>query len=54
MSAQHLNHEGEICQGRGVDGPSRTGAHDERDLRDDSWSQNIPLKKENVTFSVGR
>lgn len=49
-AASYLNHEGEICQGRRVHSPSGTGAHDEGDLRDDSWSQHIPLGKENSRF----
>lgn len=48
--ASYLNHEGEICQGRRVHSPSSTGPHDEGDLRDDSWSQHIPLGKENSRF----
>ena len=32
----YLNHEGEVCEGGGVDGSSGTGPHDERDLRHDS------------------
>lgn len=35
-AASYLNHEGEICQGGGVDGSSCTGTHDEGDLRYDS------------------
>ena len=48
----YLNHEGEICQGRGVDGSTCTGTHDEGDLRDDSRSQHIPLERERVLFSL--
>ncbi len=50
MQAPYLNHEGEVCQGGGVDSSSCTGTHDEGDLRDDPWSQHIPLEKENVLF----
>lgn len=35
-AALYLNHEGEICQGGGVDRPSCTGTHNEGDLRDHS------------------
>lgn len=41
----YLYHECEVCQGRGVDSPTSTRAHDQRNLRDDSRCRDIPLPK---------
>lgn len=42
----YLYHECEVCQGWGVDSPTSTWAHDQRNLRDDSRCCGIPLPKE--------
>lgn len=42
----YLNHEREISQSRGIHSPTSARAHDQRNLRDDSRCQDIPLPKE--------
>ena len=40
----HANHEDEVRHGRRVDRAARTGAHDQRDLRDHAGRFHVPEK----------
>lgn len=45
-TSRYLDHEGKICQSWGINSTSCTRTHDERDLRDNSRRQHVPLKKQ--------